>query len=291
MKITKLLFLVTVVSAAAILNAASTGRWDQKPTPDEALKKLKEGNIRFVMGDSQFPNISPERLAQAGAESQADHAFATVVSSSDSRVPVELLFDAGVMDILVIRIAGNVCDTNVLGSIEYGLAHVHTPLLVILGNTQCDVVTAVTHEVQGRGHELEANIRPLADNIVPAVKKAIHEHPTAGGDAVIPYAIEENVWQSVKAVLERSLASRVLIESGKVKVVGAIYDVSNGGVRWLSQDRVEQMLKEEVHLNSEKSVEEQSGSHEESSKKKAEKREEPKKYNEYERRMDKLRRQ
>ncbi|MCG8524849.1 MAG: hypothetical protein MI748_00600, partial [Opitutales bacterium] len=265
MKITKLLFLVTVVSAAAISNAASTGRWDQKPTPDEALKKLKEGNIRFVMGDSQFPNISPERLAQAGAESQADHAFATVVSSSDSRVPVELLFDAGVMDILVIRIAGNVCDVNVLGSIEYGLAHVHTPLLVILGNTQCDVVTAVTHEVQGRGRELEANIRPLMDNIVPAVKKAIHEHPTAGGDAVIPYAIEENVWQSVKAVLERSPASRALIESGKVKVVGAIYDVSNGGVRWLPQDRVEQMLKEEVHLNSEKGVEEQSGSHEESS--------------------------
>jgi len=88
-----------------------------------------------VEGKSNYPHTDAARLIQAGKENQGDHAYATVITCSDSRVPVEHIFDAGIMDIFVIRVAGNVCDVDEIGSIEYGLAHVHTPVLVVLGHT------------------------------------------------------------------------------------------------------------------------------------------------------------
>jgi len=98
---------------------------------------------------------------------------------------VELIFDAGVMDIFAIRVAGNVCDTDEVGSIEYGLAHVNIPILVVLGHTQCGAVTAVTHKVHGEGHKLERNIPPLVDNIIPAVKMTVEKHKELHVDEIL----------------------------------------------------------------------------------------------------------
>ena len=164
------------------------------------------------------------------------------ITCSDSRVPVEAIFDAGVMDIFVIRVAGNVCDTDEVGSIEYGLAHVNTPVMVVLGHTQCGAVTAVTKALQGHGHALERNIPPLIDNIEPAVKRAMELYPHAKGDEVIPLAIEENVWTSIRDLFMESPATRDLVKAGKVKVIGAIYDVSNGRVNWLKEAKVANIL-------------------------------------------------
>ena len=214
-----------------------------KPSPDKVLEMLKEGNKRFVEGKALRPHADAARLAQAGHENQGDHAYATVITCSDSRVPVEILFDAGVMDIFVIRVAGNVCDVDEAGSIEYGLAHVNTPVLVVLGHTQCGAVTAVTATVQGRGHPLERNIPPLIDNIEPAVKRAMAKQPTVKGDAIIPYAIEENVWQSIEDLFMKSPATRELVKSGAVRVVGAIYDVSTGVISYLPSQEVDRILK------------------------------------------------
>jgi carbonic anhydrase len=214
----------------------------EKPSPDEAIKMLKEGNERFVSGKSNHPHTDAARLIQAGKENQGDHAYATVITCSDSRVPVERLFDAGIMDIFVIRVAGNVIDTDEAGSVEYGLAHVNTPVFVVLGHTQCGAVTAVTNQVQGHGHALEVNIPPLVDNIEPAVKKAIAEHPEAKGADVIPYAIVENVWQGVEDLFMKSPVSRELVKEGKAKVVGAIYDVSTGKIEWLPEENVTKIL-------------------------------------------------
>lgn len=156
---------------------------------------LVDGNTNFVKGELTHPHLSPARMIEAGQVNQGDHAYATVITCSDSRVPVESIFDAGIMDVFVIRVAGNVCDTDEIGSIEYGLAHVNTPVLVVLGHTQCGAVTAVTNAVEGHGHALERNIPPLVDNIIPAVKKAKKDHADKLGLDVVPYAIEENVWQ------------------------------------------------------------------------------------------------
>ena len=213
-----------------------------KPSPDKAISMLKAGNERFVSGKATYPHLDSARLIQAGKEDQGDHAYATVITCSDSRVPVELLFDAGVMDIFVIRVAGNVLDVDEAGSVEYGLAHVRTPVFVVLGHTQCGAVTAVTNAVQGHGHALERNIPPLVDNIEPAVKKAIADHPDIHGKAIIPYAIEENVWQGIEDLFMGSPVSRELVKSGKVKIVGAVYDVSNGKVSWLPEEKTTEIL-------------------------------------------------
>ena len=214
-----------------------------KPSPDKALEMLKEGNKRFVEGKALHPHADAARLAQAGRENQGDHAYATVITCSDSRVPVEIIFDAGVMDIFVIRVAGNVCDVDEAGSIEYGLAHVNTPVLVVLGHTQCGAVTAVTANVQGKGHPLERNIPPLIENIEPAVRRAMANNPEVKGDTIIPYAIEENVWQSIEELFMKSPATRELVKSGTVKVAGAIYDVSTGLISWLPSEKVDRILK------------------------------------------------
>lgn len=230
--VARLGILILAAVALTLSPALASGK-AAKPSPDATLVMLKEGNTRFVAGKSTHPHSDVKRLALAGRENQGDYAYATVITCSDSRVPVEAIFDAGVMDIFVIRVAGNVVDTDEAGSIEYGLAHVNTPVLVVLGHTQCGAVTAVTHAIHGTGHALERNIPPLVDNIQPAVEKAIAEHPEAHGDKVIPYAIVENVWQGIEDLFMTSPATRELVKSGKVKVVGAIYDVGTGKVTWL----------------------------------------------------------
>ncbi|MFH0783917.1 MAG: carbonic anhydrase [Pseudomonadota bacterium] len=203
---------------------------------------LKDGNDRFSSGKATYPHTAMARLEQAGKEDQGKHAYATIISCSDSRVPVELLFDAGVMDIFVIRVAGNVCDTDEIGSIEYGLAHVHTPVFVMLEHTQCGAVTAVTHALHGEGHALERNIPPLVDNIIPAVKRAMEVHKDVHGDDIIPYAIEENVWQGIEDLFMKSPAVRNIVNEGKAKVVGAIYNVGTGKVSWLPLEKVDEIL-------------------------------------------------
>lgn len=240
----KAVIVLSVVTAMLLaggvpVSASSTAK---KPSPDEAIAMLKAGNQRFVSGQSAHPHIDAKRIAQAAKENQGDHAYATIISCSDSRVPVEAIFDAGIMDIFVIRVAGNVVDTDEAGSIEYGLAHVNTPVLVVLGHSQCGAVTAVTHAVHGEGHALERNIPPLVDNIQPAVTRADQQNPQFHGDSIIPYAIEENIWQGIEDLFRESPATREMVKSGKAKVVGAMYVLETGVVEFLPEEKVQKVL-------------------------------------------------
>jgi carbonic anhydrase len=226
------------------INAQHDVHKAEKVSPEEAIKILKEGNERFLTGDMNHAHLDKERILLAGKEDQGNHAYATVITCSDSRVPVEAIFDAGIMDIFVIRVAGNVCDTDEIGSIEYGLAHVNTPVLVVLGHTQCGAVTAVTYEVEGHGHKLEANIPALVDNIIPAVKNAKKTNPGIEGAEIIPIAIKENVWQSIRDLFLKSPATRRLVKEGKVLVAGAIYNVGTGEIEWLPEETSTYLLNE-----------------------------------------------
>jgi carbonic anhydrase len=235
----------TIASACLLALAAAPAVFASDLTADQALTKLKEGNERFVSGKSMHPHTDAARLIQAGTEDQGKHAYATVISCSDSRVPVERLFDAGIMDLFIIRVAGNVIDTDEAGSIEYGLAHVNTPVFVVLGHTQCGAVTAVTAAVTGHGHAMEINIPPLVDNIEPAVKRAMELNPKAKeAKDIVPHAIVENVWQGVTDLFMKSAKVREMAKDGKVKVVGAMYDVGTGKVDWLPEDKVASILAE-----------------------------------------------
>ncbi len=209
---------------------------DAWPTPAEALQSLKEGNARFAAGRAENPHADRARLELAGRADQAEHTYATIVTCSDSRVPVEILFDAGVMDLFVVRVIGNACDAASIASMEYGLVHVRTPVLVVLGHTQCGAITAATHAVQGRGHEVAETISPVLKGFEPAVRAAMEQHPGACGDDLVPHAVEENVRATVAQFLRRSAAARDMVARDEARVVGAVYDVATGRVRWLPED-------------------------------------------------------
>lgn len=242
----------SILLPAAILVLGLSGTWafakgatTGKPDAEQAFELLKAGNARFVEGKSSHPHADTARLRQAGQEDQANHAYATVLSCSDSRVPVELIFDAGVMDVFVVRVAGNVCNVDEAGCIEYGAGHVKTPLVVVLGHTQCGAVKAVVGAQHGgAAHALEANIPPLIDSIGPAVKRAIAENPGVEDKELVGPAVRENVWQSMYNLLARSSAVREQIKSGQVRVVGAIYDVGTGKVEWMPESWVEGIMAE-----------------------------------------------
>lgn len=203
-------------------------------SPEESLKKLQEGNRRFSSFGMEFPHLNQERLQEIQS---GQHPFATILTCSDSRVTPEFIFDAGLGDLFIVRVAGNVCDTDEIGSIEYGVDHLRTPVLVVLGHTRCGAVTAVVEDA-----EVHGSIPELVDNIVPAVEKAKQDHPHAEGQDLIPLVIQENVWQSIRDLFARSAATRERVQCGDLMVVGAIYDLSTGKVEWLGRHPQEEEL-------------------------------------------------
>lgn len=198
------------------------------PGPDQVLQQLKGGNERFLTGRRLLPNQKSARLKETAAKGQ--HPYVTILSCSDSRVPLEHMFDAGFGDLFVVRVAGNVADDDEIGTIEYGVGHLHTPLLLVLGHTKCGAVTAVA-----KGESVHGKIPVLVDNIVPAVEKARVKCGSDFTPAMVQCAIELNIWQSVKDIMEGSHEVRDLVKEGKLKVVGAMYDIETGKVDWLGE--------------------------------------------------------
>ena len=221
---------VFLQTAFALLLAAESSFAKETPTisAEAALHKLEDGNHRFVEGKNTFPDLSSERRKETSQQGQ--HPFATVISCSDSRLPVEIVFDQGIGDIFVVRVAGNVCNVDEIGSAEYGTDHLETPVLIVLGHTKCGAVKAAVE-----GGELPSNISSLVHGIVPAVEKARKAHPDAKGDSLVAAVIEANVWQSINAVLTKSPIVAQRVQDGKLKIVGAIYDIESGQIKWLGE--------------------------------------------------------
>lgn len=197
-------------------------------SPDTALAELRAGNARYVEGKSTHPHLTADRRGQTTRDGQ--HPMAVVLACSDSRVPVELVLDQGIGDLFVIRVAGNVCGQDEIASIEYGVEHLGTPLVVILGHSQCGAVTAAASHAQAHG-----NLPRLLSRIEPAVARAQREHPDHHGSALVADAAEANVWQAAEDLLKNSEELRAAAKSGHVRVVGAFYDIEKGTVRFLGK--------------------------------------------------------
>ncbi len=219
-------------------------------SPDEALKKLKQGNERWASGTAIQPNQNQERRTLTSTKGQ--HPFATVIACSDSRVPVEQIFDVGIGDIFTIKVAGNVCDIDEAGSIEYGVDHLGTPVFVVLGHTDCGACTAVA-----RGDIVHGNIPALVDNIIPAADKAKSVHGNAFSTQLLNATIENNVWQAIEDLLKISPETAELVRTGKLKIVGAVYNLGTGKVKWLGEHPQQNSLLQ--HSSSESSHSSSSG--------------------------------
>ncbi|MFZ4576372.1 MAG: carbonic anhydrase, partial [Phycisphaerales bacterium] len=156
--------------------------------------------------------------------------FVTVLTCADSRLPVERIFDRGVGDVFVVRVAGNVAGDSETGTIEYGVEHLNTPLLVVMGHTKCGAVAAAAS-----GAQLHGKLAGLIDHIGPAVERARKNNPAADDAQIAQLAITENVWQTVYDLYKSSPEVLEKVENGELKVVGALCDISTGKVEWLGE--------------------------------------------------------
>ena len=183
---------------------------------EEAWDVLLEGNARFVDGDMIGKDFKERRAELVDGQNP----FAVVITCSDSRVVPEYIFDQGLGDIFVIRNAGNVVEPVSLGSIEYGVEHLHAPLLIVLGHTSCGAVTAAT---QGPA---EGNIGDIIDKITPAVEE-VQSHDY---DDLVDASVDENISLVISNIQEQSPIVKHLVDEGDLLIIGAKYHIDSGVV-------------------------------------------------------------
>jgi carbonic anhydrase len=189
-------------------------------TPDQALQRLLEGNQRYVAAKPAHPNSTTGRREQLA---QGQHPFSIIFSCVDSRVPPELVFDRGLGDLFVIRTAGHTLDDAVLGSIEYGVAELGIPLILVLGHEKCGAVKATLEAVE---HHTTApdRIQALVRNITPAIEQSKGQP----GDA-LDNAIQANTMLVVSQLKGTPLLAEA-VGKGGLKIVGGRYDLDSGSV-------------------------------------------------------------
>jgi carbonic anhydrase len=196
-------------------------------TSDEALKLLNEGNARFVEMKLYHPDETIARREETAVNGQKP--FAAVLACSYSRVPVEAIFDRGIGDIFVVRVAGNVVmDNGVIGSLEYAAEHLKSPLLVIMGHTGCGAVKAAVDD-----SAVEGKIRDIQKQIMPIVISTKKEHPDLSGPDLVNAVAKNNALQAKKDLLSLSHEVKEMADEGKLKIVTAIYDIKTGKVEWI----------------------------------------------------------
>ncbi|MDX2182862.1 MAG: carbonic anhydrase [Gemmatimonadaceae bacterium] len=215
--------LKTAVAAAALtapgtlLAADAEARlYPEVQTPDEAIQRLVQGNQRFVAGNIQAPNRNMARLKEVAGGQKP---FAAFLGCADSRVPIEIVFDQGFGDLFVTRIAGNVADPAIIGSLEFGTLVLGAKVLCVLGHSKCGAVDATI-----KGQEVPGQISTLYQHIRRAAKEA-------KGD--LDAAVARNVQVQVEILQEASPVLAARIRSGALKVVGGVYDLESGLVRFL----------------------------------------------------------
>jgi carbonic anhydrase len=190
------------------------------PAINQALQTLIEGNKRFAAMNATHPNQGKERRDEVKGGQKP---FAVIVGCSDSRIPLEILFDQGIGDIFVIRLAGNIVDDTALGSIEYAVDHLGTRLVVVLGHAKCGAVTAATQGGEAHGH-----IGSIVQLIIPAVEKA----RAKSGD-LIDNSIKENARLVAATISSSKPILSKMVEDGKIAIVPAYYSIDTGMVELL----------------------------------------------------------
>jgi carbonic anhydrase len=194
-------------------------------TPALAWRRLREGNERFVNGETSHPNQDASRRSSL-VENQ--HPFAVIFGCSDSRLAAEIIFDVGLGDVFVVRTAGQVIDDAVLGSLEYSIGVLGVPLIVILGHDSCGAVSATKSAVE-TGQMPAGFIRDLVERITPSVLTSLRNDQTEVNDMVV-----EHVKQTSERLVDSSRVISDAIGSGKAAVIGLSYSLAEGRANLVS---------------------------------------------------------
>ena len=216
--------LVGMFGSNQFARAADPAHSDQPSVaPGGAISKLKEGNARYTSGSLQHPGQTVDRRTELA---KTQHPFATILSCSDSRVPPEIVFDQGLGDLFIVRVAGNVINDEGLGSIEYSVDHLGARLILVLGHQRCGAVDAARETIAAKG-KAPGHIQSLVTAIKPAVEA------TAKDD--LETTIKANVKNVVDALRSSTPILKAEVDSGKIQVIGGYYSLDTGAVTFLDQ--------------------------------------------------------
>jgi carbonic anhydrase len=194
----------------------------------EAFKRLREGNLRFaanVRGSDAF--VSHTRRAELAAGQQP---FAIILGCSDSRVPAEIVFDQGLGDLFVIRVAGNIVAPSQVGSVEFAAARYFTRLVVVLGHSQCGAILATLEELRMPTESHSQNLRSIVDRVSPSIEGLLATDLSDDTDALVKEAVRANIRASVNHLRHGSHVLEELIQNEGLLVVGAEYSLETGVV-------------------------------------------------------------
>ena len=197
-----------------------TKEMQEKISPAQALELLKEGNARFVNNLKVNRNL----LQQVNETSDGQHPFAVILSCIDSRTSAELIFDQGLGDVFSVRVAGNVINEDILGSMEFGCKIAGAKIIVVMGHTRCGAVKGACDHVE------MGNLTALLTKIRPAVEDelTVKENRNSGNEEFVEKVANINIHRSVKAIIERSPILKEMIGRGEIGIIGASHNVTNG---------------------------------------------------------------
>jgi carbonic anhydrase len=198
-------------------------------TPEKALELLMEGNKRFVNNLKANRNL----LQQANETSDGQHPFAIILSCIDSRTSAELIFDQGLGDIFSVRIAGNIVNEDILGSMEFACKVSGSKMIVVLGHTRCGAIKGACQHVE------MGNLTALLSKIRPAVEDVLESsgNSSCEVDEFVEHVAEVNVRRSVKSIMERSLILSEMIKKGEIGIIGGMHDITTGHVTYLEDTK------------------------------------------------------
>ena len=197
-------------------------------SPRDALERLREGNRRFVSGVRHSEMLASQARRSALATGQEP--FAIILGCSDSRVPAEIVYDQGLGDLFVIRVAGNIVASSQIGSVEYAAERFSTPLVVVLGHSQCGAVLATLEELMRPRENQSRNLRSIVDRIRPSVQVLLATELRHDPDALVRHAVRSNVQVSANQLRHGSEVLEQLIDREGLLVVGAEYSLETGVV-------------------------------------------------------------
>ncbi|WP_290443283.1 carbonic anhydrase [Clostridium sp. CF012] len=213
-----------IASGAPIIETKTQENKEIKK-PEVSLKLLKDGNERFQKNALMQVNISSTKREELIS---GQHPFAVIITCSDSRVPPEFIFNQGLGDLFVVRVAGNVIDKIELGSVEYAVEHLKTPLIVVMGHEYCGAVEAAVKE---SGKKQHGNIGAIIDKIQPSVKKV--KSNNLQGENLVEQVTNENINNSSREIKHSKIIKEEL-QKGNIKIVEAKYMLKSGVVQWFS---------------------------------------------------------
>ena len=197
----------------------------------EALERLREGNRRFVAG--AFSRDALATPARRGELAGGQIPFAVILGCSDSRVPAEIVFDQGLGDLFVVRVAGNVVAPSQIGSVEFAAARFGTSLAVVLGHSQCGAVLATLEELARPGGSRSPNLASIVGRIRPSVEPLLAANAGTEPDALVRLCVRANVRAAVEKLMSGSELLAPLVQAGSLLVVGAEYSLETGAVEFL----------------------------------------------------------